>query len=93
VFENQLICKYHDAHQDLVLCEKCRTCVIKSICGGGQLAHRYSSVNGFDNPSIYCFQIFKFLVHVQNKIIGDLPTDLVSEIDIQRLTLSDYKKC
>lgn len=93
VFGIQLICKYHDAHQDLVLCEKCRTCVIKSICGGGQLAHRYSSVNGFDNPSIYCFQIFKFLVHVQNKIIDDLPIDLVSEINIQRLTLSDYKNC
>jgi uncharacterized protein len=36
------------------LCRTCRECPVVQACGGGLYAHRYSSENGFDNPSVYC---------------------------------------
>lgn len=82
---------YYNAHQDSVLCTKCKTCLVKNICGGGQLAHRYSERNGFDNPSIYCFEIFKYIVHVQNMILKDLPLDFIKKTGLTELTLNDYE--
>ncbi|GHU73826.1 XyeB family radical SAM/SPASM peptide maturase [Bacteroidia bacterium] len=54
VENHQLMKLYYNAHQDDVLCNECKKCIIKNICGGGQLAHRFSSKNHFDNPSVYC---------------------------------------
>ena len=34
--------------------EKCITCPILNVCGGGMTLHRWKDDNGFDNPSIYC---------------------------------------
>jgi uncharacterized protein len=34
--------------------EKCTTCCWRKICRGGFPIHRYSSTNGFNNPSIVC---------------------------------------
>jgi uncharacterized protein len=31
------------------LCQQCKDCPIVSVCGGGYIAHRYSSERGFDN--------------------------------------------
>ncbi len=36
------------------LCDTCRQCEHLSHCGGGYLPHRYSPLNGFINPSVYC---------------------------------------
>jgi uncharacterized protein len=36
------------------LCHQCRACSIVRACGGGLYAHRYRSINGFANPSVYC---------------------------------------
>ena len=36
------------------LCSTCRACPLVRACGGGLYAHRYSSLNNFDNPSVYC---------------------------------------
>lgn len=36
------------------LCQKCRKCEYLDNCGGGYIPHRYSTQNGFINPSIYC---------------------------------------
>jgi len=36
------------------LCRTCRECLVVRACGGGLYAHRYSSENSFDNPSVYC---------------------------------------
>jgi uncharacterized protein len=87
--KNELIVKYYNAHQDTVLCDKCKSCIIKSVCGGGQLAHRYSSENGFDNSSLYCSQIFKFFVHIQNRLLDDLPIEIIKRNKLIKLSLSD----
>lgn len=33
---------------------ECKKCCWEKICGGGGIVNRYSSMNGFNNPSIYC---------------------------------------
>lgn len=44
-----------------------------SICGGGNLAHRYSKINSFDNPSAYCSSIYNLCIHIQKHLFEDLP--------------------
>jgi len=73
VSENVVMQKYYASHSDIVLCKKCRTCSIKEICGGGNLAHRYSDSNGFDNPSAYCSTIYNLCSHIQKRLFDDLP--------------------
>ena len=34
--------------------EKCLSCPLLEICGGGMTLHRWSGENGFNNPSVYC---------------------------------------
>ena len=40
------------------LCDKCRRCRFMDACGGGYLPHRFSSKNGYDNPSVYCDDLY-----------------------------------
>ena len=47
-----------------VLCEACTGCELVTVCGGGYLPHRYSSAQGFDNPSVYCADLEKLIRHV-----------------------------
>ena len=54
------------------LCTKCKQCPIQAICGGGYPPHRYSSVNGFDNPSVYCRDLMKLVTHIQRTIVATL---------------------
>jgi len=46
------------------LCQTCRKCEIRDVCGGGYLPSRFSQWNGFDNPSIYCADLSKLVRHV-----------------------------
>jgi len=36
------------------LCDTCRSCELREVCGGGHYAHRYRPETGFLNPSVYC---------------------------------------
>jgi uncharacterized protein len=63
----------------------CQKCVIKDICGGGYLPHRFSKENKFDNPSIYCENLMKLIVHIQNKVLQSLPKELVDQSSITNL--------
>jgi uncharacterized protein len=71
VFKDDLVELYENSHE--MLPAKCMVCPIKDICGGGYLPHRYSSENGFNNPSIYCNDWLKLILHIRNKVIGLLP--------------------
>ncbi|MFG1821330.1 FxsB family cyclophane-forming radical SAM/SPASM peptide maturase [Microbispora bryophytorum] len=46
------------------LAEECRRCPVVASCGGGLYAHRYRSGNGFDNPSVYCADLFRLISHL-----------------------------
>nr|CAH04376.1 hypothetical protein [Ensifer sp. BR816] len=46
------------------LSESCLSCQVVDICGGGSVPHRFS-VAGFNNPSVYCGELFALISHVQ----------------------------
>ncbi|GAA0497980.1 hypothetical protein Ade02nite_53510 [Paractinoplanes deccanensis] len=58
-----------------VLSATCRACAVVHQCGGGLVAHRYRSANGFDNPSVYCDDL-KELITVINEHPGPVGGDL-----------------
>jgi uncharacterized protein len=33
-------------------------------CGGGYLPHRFSKDNGYDNPSVYCEDLYGTFEHI-----------------------------
>ena len=39
----------------------CRACPAVAVCGGGLYAHRYDGVAGFDNPSVYCADLYQMV--------------------------------
>ena len=54
------------------LCEKCRQCKFMNACGGGYLPHRYSKQNGYDNPSVYCDDLYATYQHIQSVLENHL---------------------
>ncbi|CAN5566464.1 hypothetical protein BH10BAC5_BH10BAC5_20090 [soil metagenome] len=58
-------------HSSSQLAPKCLSCRVKSVCGGGYLAHRFSKENKFNNPSVYCDALYNLISHIRNKIISE----------------------
>ena len=50
------------------LCPTCSKCPAVQACGGGFVPHRWSSENGFSNPSVYCADLYKLSSHVNRKL-------------------------
>ncbi len=50
------------------ICETCRRCKFVNACGGGYLPHRYSKANGYDNPSVYCDDLYSTFEHIQSML-------------------------
>ncbi len=69
-----------------LLPKKCLACPIKELCGGGYLPHRYSSKNGFNNPSVYCNDLLKLITHIQNRVVDELPQNIKEETGIEKFT-------
>ncbi|MEO0525932.1 MAG: radical SAM protein [Bacteroidota bacterium] len=46
-------------------CEKCLSCNLFAVCGGGNVLQRYSKENGFDNPSVYCTDLMMIINHIK----------------------------
>lgn len=51
---------------------KCKNCEFGHFCGGGSLPHRYSSNNGFNNPSIYCKEMMTLFTHARKRLFEEL---------------------
>lgn len=54
------------------LSAQCRACPVGRICGGGLYAHRYRNDNDFDNPSVYCLDLYRLITHVRSQVVADL---------------------
>ncbi|MEU4517219.1 FxsB family cyclophane-forming radical SAM/SPASM peptide maturase [Amycolatopsis sp. NPDC024027] len=50
----------------------CRACDLVRVCGGGLPAHRYRSGTGFDNPSVYCADLYRLIAHIRARLAADL---------------------
>lgn len=83
-FSDTLVDVYYNSGK--YLSKKCLACPVQEICGGGYLPHRYSSKNGFNNPSVYCNDLLRLITHIQNTVIDNMPEELVKESRIQKLT-------
>lgn len=59
---------YINSHQNL--CAQCNACPVRDTCGGGYLVHRFSQDSAFDNPSVYCANLKKLIVHIHNFLIS-----------------------
>jgi len=87
VLETPLVDLYYKSHKRL--CEKCNSCPVLDVCGGGYITHRYSSLNGFNNPSIYCEDYMNLIAHVQNDLFSEFSQEDIKDIGIELL---DVKK-
>ena len=54
------------------LCTKCRQCKFMNACGGGYLPHRFSKRNGYDNPSVYCDDLYSMFEYMQSGLESQL---------------------
>jgi uncharacterized protein len=66
-------------------CATCQACSLHRVCGGGYLPHRYSSERGFDNVSVYCQDLMKLIVHIQNRLCEQLPQSMLSRAGLAPL--------
>ena len=66
-------------HRELLkkegLCEKCQSCNVVDICGGGAVAHRYSE-DGYLNPSIYCLELKGLIEHAYQRVSQELNVEI-----------------
>jgi uncharacterized protein len=85
--KDDLAQRYVAGHENL--CTECHTCPIVEVCGGGFIAHRYSKTNGFNNPSVYCLDLKKLIVHIQNRVLDFLPNEFVERNQLDYLVLED----
>ncbi|MBZ9712287.1 radical SAM protein [Deinococcus multiflagellatus] len=51
----------------------CGGCALREVCGGGYLPNRYSAERGFANPSVYCLDLQRVILHVAQHIDRALP--------------------
>jgi uncharacterized protein len=54
------------------LSSECQRCPLVSVCGGGNYAHRYRAGTGFENPSVYCHDLKRIILHVLARLRADL---------------------
>ncbi len=91
IFLEKNISLYYNSHQHL--CTTCQQCNKRNVCGGGYLPHRYSKVNGFNNPSVYCNVLKEMITMVENDMeqAASAPLwKLISSENEQALARSNY---
>jgi uncharacterized protein len=71
------------------LCETCQACPVVSVCGGGYLPHRYSSFNGFANPSVYCRDLMKLITHVRSRVLATIPQKTRRKLRLQPVSYEE----
>jgi uncharacterized protein len=54
------------------LCDTCRQCKFMNACGGGYLPHRFSKKSGYDNPSVYCDDLYSMFENMQSVLESHL---------------------
>lgn len=68
------------------LCDICRGCPAVAVCGGGYLPHRYSAITGFANPSVYCRDLMKLIIHIRTRVIATVPEETRRKLGMQSIS-------
>lgn len=53
------------------LSSTCRSCKFAEVCGGGSVPHRFGQ-NGYENPTIYCREMYALIDHIQEQVTHEL---------------------
>lgn len=59
-------------HASLNLAEKCNDCKFKYACGGGPVQSRWNTQSRYNNPSVYCEDLYGLFDYVKNRVENDL---------------------
>jgi uncharacterized protein len=73
------------------LCAICRRCPVRDLCAGGYLPHRYSAQNGFDNPSVYCRDLMKLIIAIQNWVYLSIPVEVSEQQQFAALSYAQAR--
>jgi uncharacterized protein len=67
-----------DEYGARILPSACVNCTFENVCCGGQLTHRFSKKDRFNNPSIYCSGLKLFYEHILSFLLktGNSPDRL-----------------
>ena len=87
VQKNKIMKLYYNSHT--LLPTICSSCAVRDICGGTNIAARYSKEKGFNNCSIYCKDILQLLAHIQKAIIGTLDKNILQRINFEILNYTE----
>jgi uncharacterized protein len=55
---------------DAQLCQECRQCRYKRECAGGYFPHRWGRDRRFDNPSVYCADLYWLVSKIRDDLIS-----------------------
>ena len=64
------------------LCKTCKSCEVLKVCGGGYMPHRFDPANGFNNPSVYCDDLYQIITHIRERVVSTLPKDLALRVGV-----------
>ena len=48
--------------------DECRRCPVLDTCGGGLISHRWDSVRGFKNQTVYCSDMMKLVSFIESDV-------------------------
>ncbi|MGP1515880.1 MAG: radical SAM protein [Bacteroidales bacterium] len=82
ICDEEIFQKFYYSHSDNYISSKCRLCVIRKICEGGLLAHRFSKQKQFNNPSVYCHELFLLVMQIQRKLCSQIKETIIDKIEI-----------
>lgn len=87
-----------DAHRKLLskdgLSAECQACPVVEVCGGGSLPHRFGP-DGFNQPSVYCRELFDLIAHVRRRLADGLAeaaapsSRLPEDFNLERFELAE----
>jgi uncharacterized protein len=66
------------------LCDMCQKCEVVDVCGGGYMPHRYRPDTQFDNPSIYCVDLYRLIKHIRKRIDPFIPESVLAPKSIEK---------
>jgi len=59
-------------HNQSLLPNKCKSCSVYEVCGGGYMPHRWGQGRRFQNNSVHCYELYTILNHMVSCIRKDL---------------------
>jgi len=68
----------YQPHGVFEISDICKKCNIYSSCGSGYIPTRYSRKNGFNNPSVYCEDLYDFLSYTKKYLVNYISENIAN---------------